>query len=172
MAVVTGSSRPCIPSSHKLILFQALSFADANYTLEILVEGYQNPTSQAISLLTFRAGCCERDNTVPCTACDNAFRFCIREGTTGNVEGVCDIAEIETMKIEEDNDDLMFSVGDEIGGLSNPLTVSGDVWPVSVWVASVFLGKTYTTNIGQSSRSLLSIIIAVKLIITSDDSIT
>lgn len=80
--------------------------------------------------------------------CDNAFRFCIRSGTTGLVEGACDIAEIETMKIAEDNDDLMFSIGDEIGGLSNPLNVSGAMWPVSVWVASVSLGRTY---IGHSS---------------------
>ena len=63
---------------------------------------------------------------------------------TGLVGGACDIAEIETMKIAEDNDDLMFSMGDEIGGLPNPLTVTGDVWPVSVWVASVSLGRTYS----------------------------
>lgn len=138
-------SRPCTPSlSPSLFLFQALSFADANYTLEILVEGYQNPTSQALSLLTFRRGCCERDAAVPCMPCDNAFRFCIRSGMTGLVGGACDIAEIETMKIAEDNDDLMFSMGDEIGGLPNPLTVTGDVWPVSVWVASVSLGRTYS----------------------------
>ena len=112
-------------------VLQVVSVVAANDTLEILVEGYQNPTSQSLSLLTFRKGCCERDNTVPCMPCDNAFRFCICGGRTGMVEGACDIAEIETMKIAENNDDLMFSVGDEIGGLSNPLTISGDVWPVS-----------------------------------------
>ena len=108
-----------------------MSVVEANYTLEILVEGYQNPTSQALSLLTFRIGCCERDTAEPCMPCDNAFRFCIRGGRTGMVEGACDIAEIETNQIEENNDDLMFSVGDDIGGLRNPLTISGDMWPVS-----------------------------------------
>ena len=120
-----------MPSQDHYPVLQVVSVVAANYTLEILVEGYQNPTSQALSLLTFRKGCCETDITVPCMPCDNAFRFCIRGNRTGMVEGPCDIAEIETMKIEEDNDDLMFSVGDEIGGVSNPLTISGDVWPVS-----------------------------------------
>lgn len=95
------------------------------------MEGYQNPTHKALDLLTFREGCCERDASTPCMPCDNAFRFCIREGMTGMVEGACDIAELETNKIAEDNDDLMFSMGDEIGGLSNPLIISGAVWPVS-----------------------------------------
>lgn len=107
---------------------------EANYTLEILIDGYQNPTSQALSLLSFRKGCCERDSSFPCMPCDNAFRFCIRGERTGMVEGACDIAEMLTNLIEEDNDDLMFSVGDEIGGLSNPLNVSGDIWPVSAWL--------------------------------------
>ena len=47
------------------------------------------------------------------------------------LEGACDIAEVKTGLIELENDDLMFSLGDDIGGVSNPFTVSGNVWPVS-----------------------------------------
>lgn len=110
---------------------QVVSLAEANYTLEILVEGYQNPTHQAMELINFRHGCCEIDSALPCRSCDNAFKFCIREGITGMVQGVCDVAELETGLTELNNDDLTFSQGYDIGGLSNPLIVSGAVWTVS-----------------------------------------
>lgn len=75
------------------------------------------------------------------------------------VEGACDIAEMITNLVEEDNDDLLFSVGDEIGGLSNPLNVSGDVLPVSGWVASVGLGRDqYWSYIALDSLLSLSLL--------------
>ena len=108
-----------------------MSFVEANYTLEILIESYQNPTHQALSLANFREGCCDLDAALPCKPCDNAFKLCIREETTGMVEGSCSLAELTTTLIAEEDDDLVFSMGDNIGNLSNPLTVSGDEWPVS-----------------------------------------
>ena len=105
--------------------------AEGNYTLAIWVQGYQNPSHKALELQTFRHGCCERDAALPCDPCDNAFKFCVREGTTGMVLGGCDIAELQTALIADDDDDLMFSLGDDIGGITNPLMVTGDVWPVS-----------------------------------------
>ena len=47
------------------------------------------------------------------------------------VLGGCDIAELQTALIAQDDDDLMFSLGDDIGGVTNPLMVTGDMWPVS-----------------------------------------
>ena len=108
-----------------------MTFVEANYTLEILIESYHNPSHQSVEWATFRFGCCDLDNALPCKACDNAFRFCIREEATGLVEGACSVTELTTNLIEFQNDDLMFSMGDIIGNLSNPLIVSGDEWPVS-----------------------------------------
>ena len=126
-----------IAASTQYNISQALSSVEANYTLEILVEGYQNPTHRAKELITFREGCCDLDRSLPCKSCDNAFSFCIREDTTGKVDGDCDIAELETDLIELENDNLMFSLGDDIGGVSNPFIVSGNVWPVSGYVVCV-----------------------------------
>ena len=92
---------------------------------------YENP-SLATSLETFRHGCCERDIDTPCDLCDNAFRVCVRERATREVEGGCDLLRMESTVIEEDNDDLMFTIGQDVGGLSNPILVSGKLWPVSV----------------------------------------
>ena len=103
----------------------------ANYTLEILMLSYENPTHMAKSLEFFRHGCCELDATTPCRPCDNAFRLCFREVGTGVAEGVCD-REMESMLIEQDSDDLVFVIGEYVGGLSNPITVSGEIWRVSV----------------------------------------
>ena len=108
-----------------------MSSVEANYTLEILIESYHNPTHQALELANFRLGCCDSDTTLPCKACDNAFRVCVREETTGVAQGGCSIAELTTSLIALEDDSLMFTVGDDIGGLSNPLVVSGNEWPVS-----------------------------------------
>ena len=112
-------------------VLQAVTSVEANYTLEILIESYQNPTHQSLEWATFRHGCCDQDFHPPCKACDNAFRFCIREEATGVIDAPCNIAELITQEIAKANDSLMFSLGDDIGELSNPLTVSGDEWPVS-----------------------------------------
>ena len=94
---------------------------------------YENPTHMAESLETFRNGCCELDISTPCRPCDNAFRVCVRETPTGVPEGSCDFTEESTL-IAEDDDDLIFTLGEDISGLSNPITVSGDMWPVSVHI--------------------------------------
>ena len=85
----------------------------------------------AKSTENFRFGCCELDTATPCRPCDNAFSVCVREVRLGVVEGDCDVQQESTL-IAEDDDDLMFTIGEDIGGLSNPLTVSGEMWPVSV----------------------------------------
>ena len=103
------------------------------------MEGYRNPTHQSLEWATFRHGCCDLDSSLPCKACDNAFRLCVREGITGRVEGACNIAELCTHLIALENDDLTFSMGDDIGNLSNPLILSGDVWPVSEYYIIVFV---------------------------------
>ena len=104
---------------------QVVSLVEADYSLEILVKGYQNPTHQL-----FDGGCCD-GGSPPCTSCDNAFRFCIRSTITRRAQGTCDIAQFTTNKIASKNDNLTFSVGDTIGDCNNPLTVSGERWPVS-----------------------------------------
>lgn len=82
--------------------------------------GYQNPTHQD------RAGAfCERGDGN--NACDNAFKICIRQRSSSD----CDLKRLETTKIKEDNDDLMFSEGETVGRIDNPITISGDIWPVS-----------------------------------------
>ena len=118
------------PLTHGLLHnLQVTLTVEGNYTLEILMLSYENPTHMAESLETFRHGCCELDQSTPCKPCDNAFRVCVRETPTGAIEGGCDFTEESTL-IAEDDDDLMFTIGEDIGGLSNPVTVSGDMWPV------------------------------------------
>ena len=118
---------------------QAISKVKPNYTLEILMLSYENPSHMATSLETFRHGCCERDAATPCDLCDNAFRVCVRERATREIAGGCDLLKMESTLIEEDNDNLTFTIGQDIGGLSNPILVSGELWHVSLlcegWVA-------------------------------------
>ena len=92
---------------------------------------YRNPTSMALSLENFRHGCCERDAATPCNPCDNAFRVCVRETPRMAVEGKCDL-EMESELLEENDDELTFTIGEEVGGLNNPIRVSGEMWPVSI----------------------------------------
>ena len=49
----------------------------------------------------------------------------------------CEIGSMESELIAEDDDDLTFSPGDDIGGLTNPLLFSGEAWPVSLSVSPV-----------------------------------
>ena len=92
------------------------------------MHGYRNPTHHSLDQAHFRFGCCEGEQTLPCSPCDNAFRFCIG---TGRTPGICDVGLAESQLIAEDDDDLTFSAGKKIGGLENPLMFSGDMWPVS-----------------------------------------
>ena len=105
---------------------------EGNYTLEVLMLSYENPTHMALSLEGFRQGCCERDSARPCNPCDNAFRVCARQTPTGMTEGYCDLIDnMESTVIDPDNDDLSFNIGEDVGGLSNPIVVSGEMWMVS-----------------------------------------
>ena len=103
----------------------------ANYTLEIMVHGYRNPTHLSLEQALYRHGCCEGDRDLPCSPCDNAFQFCVRDYTSETHDG-CEIGYMESELVAEDDDDLTFSPGDDIGGLTNPLLFSGETWPVSM----------------------------------------
>ena len=104
---------------------------EANYTLEIMVHGYRNPTHQSLGQALFRHGCCEGDRDLPCSPCDNQFQFCLKN-ITGEMYDGCEIGYMESELVAEDDDDLTFSPGDDIGGLTNPLLFSGESWPVSL----------------------------------------
>ena len=137
---------------HVLRLYIQAVSVKANYTLEILMLSYRNPTSMALSQENFRHGCCERDVATPCNPCDNAFRVCAREVITRHREGACDF-ELESELIKDNNDELMFTYGD-VGGLSNPIRVSGDMWPVS-YLNIEFCNAT-TTLIANSPSMILN----------------
>jgi hypothetical protein len=93
----------------------------ASFTFQIQLVYYENPTHVLQS-----GHCCEVPNCGPWYKCDNAFVFCVRE--RGNE--TCNLGKITTEKIAENDDTLSFSVGQSIDGtLTNPLEVSGDVWP-------------------------------------------
>ena len=111
-----------------LSLMQVMSSVEANYTLEVLMVGYQNPLHMALELINVRHGCCNSDRELPCEPCENAFRVCVREMITEVVSGECGLLNLESKEIPDDDDDIVFT--DDIGGLSNPIIVSGDVWQV------------------------------------------
>ena len=108
---------------------QVLVSVKADYTLEIMLHAYQNPLHLALDQAFFRHGCCEGDRTLPCLPCDNSFQFCLQREPLD--EG-CDLGFYESDLVAQNNDDLMFSPGDDIGGLTNPLLFSGTTWPVSI----------------------------------------
>ena len=133
---------------------KTVPLAEANYTLEALMVSYQNPTHMAVSLQAFRQGCCEAsDTTLPCSPCDNAFRVCARESVTGVVWGPCDLAEMESELIEENNDDLVFNWGN-VSGISNPIIVSGDMWPVLYINIKIFINFFFIGNCGNCFHCL------------------
>ena len=126
---------PYIETILSFLTWQVISLAEAEYSLEILVLGYQNPTHSALG---YDGACCEKGSW-PCDLCDNAFRFCIRETITMMTQGACDLAKFETNKIASNNDNLTFSLGDIIGGYTNPFIVSGERWPVSGLLKCVYV---------------------------------
>ena len=91
---------------------------------------YSNPTSMAVSKQIFRHGCCEGDRELPCSPCDNAFHLCCREIPTGEVRGTCDF-ELESGLIEQNDDELDLLMYMNISGISNPIDIHGNMWPVS-----------------------------------------
>ena len=50
-----------------------------------------------------------------------------------NIIDGCEIGYMESELVAEEEDDLTFSPGDDIGGLTNPLLFSGEILPVSVY---------------------------------------
>jgi hypothetical protein len=152
----------------------AVTSVEANYTLEILIESYQNPTHQSLRWATVRFGCCDVDSALPCKACDNAFRLCVREEITGLVEGACNIAVLDTNLIALENDDLMFSMGDNIGNLSNPLIVSGEEWPGSVEIVFTVYDLDGTATIEPASDVVDNVILhpTVSPVLSSSDPFT
>ena len=108
---------------------QVLPSVKAGYKFEILLVLYENPEHR-----TRTGGYCERSNRN--NPCDNAFRICVR--TRGAPGDACDIRGLETTKIGENDDHLPFSEGQTVGGVRNPITITGDKWPVSKGVLPAF----------------------------------
>ena len=108
---------------------QVMTPVEANYTLEIRLTGYQNPTHMAADLANQRQGCCDFDPALPCESCETAISICVRERITDEVSGACGLLKLESNETGGDDEDLVFT--DDIGGLSNPIIVSGDMWKVS-----------------------------------------
>jgi hypothetical protein len=96
---------------------------EAGYRFEILLVGYQNPFHR-LTNGDYCEGPNQRNNP-----CDNAFIICIHH--IGTPPNDCDIDRLQTTQIRRDNDDLVFNEGQSIGGVQNPIAVSGDTWPVS-----------------------------------------
>ena len=96
---------------------------EAGYRFEILLVGYQNPWHISI-YGDYCEGSDQRNNP-----CDNAFTICIHQ--RGAPDNECDIGRFETTLIRRDSDNLIFTEGESIGGVLNPITVTGDTWPVS-----------------------------------------
>lgn len=145
------------------LTWQVISLAEADYSLEMLVLGYQNPSHKSLG---HNGDCCEKD-PLPCDLCDNAFRFCIRETITMMTQGVCDF-KFETNKIASNNDSLIFSLGDTIGGYTNPFTVSGERWPVSglyvfiiIFLSACILGWKEEWDVSPFLWQILSTILSV-----------
>ena len=118
---------------------QILAVARAGYRFEIRLVRYWNPTHTLNDAHT----CCEYQ---VCNECENAFRFCVHERGAGrtceeeNINEGCSIGFIETKHIRDSDDDITFTEGGSVGTtLTNPLSVTGDLWPVSVsllWCAT------------------------------------
>jgi hypothetical protein len=111
---------------------QILAVARAGYRFEIHLVRYWNPTHTLNDART----CCEYQH---CNECENAFRFCVHERgaerTCGEVNRNvdCSVGFIETRHIRDNDDDITFTDGGSVGTtLTNPLSVTGDLWPVSV----------------------------------------
>ena len=105
----------------------------ADYTFEARMESYQNPTHS----MEPNATCCD-DASGACTdPCDNTFIFCIQESnsTVSNLITSPDPCPflLHVSRVFEDNDDITFSVNEDLGGgVSNPLTFNRNgTWPVS-----------------------------------------
>ena len=94
---------------------------------------YINPTHAANA----DGRCCDLQSDRPpgCrSACDNMFVLCFREAGDRNQtfsSATCPQGRIETGLIQDDDDDLIFTSGASLSGISNPLIASGVIWPVS-----------------------------------------
>ena len=119
---------------------------NGNFTLEVKVHSYRNVLHQAVG--TDKKGdCCdneaEEDPVSGCTdPCDNFFVFCLREynAPTDKLELIdCSQSNrAQTGMVEENNDNLTFTVGQPFpksanhSVVSNPVLLNGSNWNVSV----------------------------------------
>ena len=103
---------------------QVVLSVNAGYVFELLLLGYQNPAHRC-----FDGSLCERGE--PNNLCDNAFKICFTHRDTSLRDDSCHIRQFSTQTIELDNDNLTFREGETIGGVDNPIQVTGDTWPVS-----------------------------------------
>lgn len=111
---------------------------EANYTLEIEVISFLNPNHEHIIYqcgwwghCSWNDYCCESYSTSGCILqCDNYFKFCLRDIDEVDIDDInyCPRGSYTTDDIRN-SDDITF--GSSIGGVLNPLTFSGTVWPVS-----------------------------------------
>lgn len=95
---------------------------NADYELNIRVVRYENPSHR-----DFHGSCCD----IFCHSCDTYLRFCLRPPghSTNTIGGYCPQ---ELLTGEVGGDDITF--GNTVGGLSNPLSVSG----VGTWLVSFY----------------------------------
>ena len=129
----------CYSSSQKL--------CSGNYTLEVLLESYSNPSHK----LADESCCNDRISDYDCqtSICSNLFVFCVRPYgyLPSSGQEVCpDISEVyKTFVIKDDN--ITFTdkqVFNSIKHISNPLKFSGNVWPVSTLFSASFTMSSYT----------------------------
>ena len=98
------------------------------------MESYQNPGHT-----TSNGVCCDGtpDTDGVCTdPCDNAFIFCIQEFTAIEIFAIPEncpfFHHFGSSAIFQDNDNITFSMNEDFGGVSNPLSFTGSgTWQVS-----------------------------------------
>lgn len=112
---------------------------DADYTVTIELQSYQNPSHMRAQ----SNDCCDGGCNDPC---DNRFRFCYSDSidVTEHI-GILEVRPEEAVigcqfasgLVAADNDNITFQSGRIFGeNTRNPLTFQGDIWPVSIVVAS------------------------------------
>ena len=104
--------------------------ARAGYKFEIHLVRYWKPSHFMIDAAT----CCKYGF---CNECENAFHFCVEKRGAERTcdyysDSPCSMGMIETRHIYDDDDNITFTDGGTVGStLTNPLSVTGDLWPVS-----------------------------------------
>lgn len=117
----------------KVCICTCLSLVSADYTLTVELKSYQNPSHMRAQ----SDDCCDGNCSNPC---DNRFRFCFSDAPDAaeratvlrsRPEEAVIGCQFATDLVEMDSDDIIFPSSGIFGGNTrNPLTFSGDIWPV------------------------------------------